>query len=77
MTKAEFLKLPTVRVTSSAGPCLTHYRMVRRNKTTVTVACENGDGISTRKVYAFQVHFEPCPCCTDHPRTSYPHGYMD
>ena len=75
ITKQQFEQLPRVRVVSSAGPCLTHYRMVRRSARTVTVAYWNGDRIAYRRVAAFCVHETPCALCPG--RESYPHGYQD
>jgi hypothetical protein len=30
-----------------------------------------------REGYWSPHHLEPCPSCKDHPKTQYPHGYMD
>ncbi len=77
ITKEQFEKLPRIRVFSSAGPCLRLYRLVKRNKKTATVAYKNGDSIDTKRVSLVYVHTEPCRCCTDHPDTMYPDGYMN
>lgn len=73
----ELSLLPAVRVFSMAGPCLTMYRLVKANRTTYKLAYRNGDGVSLENVHKGSVHIAPCPSCTDHPRTQYPHGYMD
>jgi hypothetical protein len=72
-----FETLPTVRVFSSVGPCLTQYRRVRTNKATVTVAFRNGSGHSLDKAPKGSVHEEPCPSCQDHQHSQYREGYMD
>lgn len=77
LCKECFEKLPHVRVFSRCGPCLTYYRRVRTNRTTITLAYRNGSGVSLDRAYKGSVHEEPCPSCTDHPRTQYPEGYMD
>lgn len=59
ITKAQFLTLAPVRVSSAAGPCLTQYRMLRRNQTTATVAYRNGGGISVTRVRLGAVHDAP------------------
>ena len=71
MTRTEFLKLPAVRVWSSTGPCLTHYRIVQHNGGTITVAFEKGSEIVAQNIRTFRVHSEPCPRCIDYrPRRS-------
>ena len=58
-----------VRVVTLAGPYIPA-TVLRRNRTTYTVAFHGG---SHREPHS-QVHDTPCLCCTDHPRTQYPHG---
>ena len=72
-----FERLEPVRVGSASGPCLQFYRRVRNNRTSVTVAFPDGDGFTVTHVGKLIVHTEPCSCCTDHPKTQYPDGYMD
>ena len=70
----------TLRQFSPAGPCLTviegcgpiiretaHFWIVKR------------PGAKEQRVskHGHRAHTEPCRSCTDHPSTSYPHGYMD
>ena len=74
-THEDLEKLPVVRVSSPAGPCFKNRRLVRKNRTSYTVATKNGSGVMTDRVYS--VHTEPCSRCTDHPETVYPFGYMD
>jgi hypothetical protein len=61
-----------VRFFSTAGPCLPA-TVVRVNRTTYTL---NFYGSKQYERHS-RVHVEPCPSCTDHARTQYPHGYMD
>lgn len=75
MTKQEFERLPRVRVTNNAGPCLTSYRLVRRNRVTATVAFRNGEGYSIRSFSLGAIHRETCSLCPG--ERSYPNGYMD
>lgn len=69
-----------VREFSAAGPCL---RLGRLVKTTPQFFLFNpwqgGDryGEEVRRIARRRHHIEPCPSCTDHPKTMYPHGYMD
>ena len=72
-----FGNLKPVRISSMCGPCLTYYRKVKENRTTITVAFQNGSGRSCERVHKGFVHEEPCSSCTDHPKTQYPNGYMD
>lgn len=72
-----FEQLVPVRVFSRCGPCLTQFRRVRTNRTTVTLGFKNGSGYSLDRAYKGSVHEEPCPSCEDHPNTQYPDGYMD
>jgi len=72
-----FEKLEPVRVASSCGPCLTYYRQVRENRSTVTVAFQNGSGYTTDRVSKGLLHREPCRGCADAANTMYPDGYMD
>jgi hypothetical protein len=76
-TLADLAALPPVRVFSMAGPCLTAYRFVKPNRTTYKLAYQNGDRVAFRNEWKGGVHVAPCPSCTDHPHTQYPHGYLD
>ena len=75
MTDAEFERLPRVRIINNAGPCLTGYRRLRNNRTTVSVIYRNGDGYSVKRVRAWAVHDGACSLCPG--GASYPNGYMD
>ena len=76
-----FARLTPVRVFSRVGPCLTGYRIVRRNKKSVTVAWRNGGDspgrgwLETERVHA--VHETPCRSCKDHPESQYRDGFYD
>ena len=63
-----------VRITSSAGPCLTHYVLDRVNRTTVTVSYARQPD-QQRRYALCRAHVEPCNLCPG--GASYPHGYMD
>ena len=62
------------------GPCLTEGELVRRTaRFVVFTEWKGGDDYTGRekRLACDSVHTEPCPRCTDHPRTSYRHGHMD
>lgn len=77
ISREEFEKLPRVRVWNSVGPCLTYYRLFRKNEKTCTLVFWNGDKPTYERIYSFCVHTKPCSRCTDHPNTMYPLGYVD
>ncbi len=77
ITHAEFETLQPVRVFSMVGPCLTYYRLVKRNTISCTLAFRNGTGISIEHEPRGRVHPAPCPSCRDHPHSHYPNGYED
>jgi hypothetical protein len=64
----------TVRQFSAAGPCLTLGALVRETEQFYVYTPNHG---RERRVGKGAVHIEPCSSCRDHPRTQYPHGYMD
>jgi hypothetical protein len=70
----------TVRQFSVCGPCIPQGRLVRQTAKFYVV--RDGDGREfklmkrTPERYSPN-HVEPCPSCMDHPKTQYPHGYMD
>lgn len=69
-----------VRRFSAYGPCLTEGEFVKRTARYVVFNTWKGGRDYTgpqRRVACDAVHVEPCPSCADHPRTQYPHGYMD
>ncbi len=76
ITVAAFLALPEVRISSTCGPCLPGFRLVRTNRETSTVASMNGTEPMIERTKG-RVHTVPCSRCADHVRTAYPDGYMD
>ncbi len=69
-----------VRRFSPCGPCLTEGAFVRRTaRFVVFTEWKSGNDFTGRekRLACESVHTEPCPSCTDHPRTQYRHGYMD
>lgn len=68
-----------VRETSNAGPCLMLGRLVSESEKFYTYReLHKGEMTGGKKrVAKSKVHIEPCSCCTDHPETQYPNGYMD
>lgn len=69
-----------VRRFSPCGPCLTEGQLVKATAGFYVyrewMRADRFDG-RERRVAKASVHIEPCTRCTDHPSTSYPHGYMD
>ncbi len=72
-----FQSLEKVRIFSPAGPCLTGYRRVRNNQTTVTVAIANGRHHTIDREPTRRIHTSPCVCCQDSHKSVYPEGRMD
>jgi hypothetical protein len=67
----------TVRRFSMAGPCITLGEFVKSTEKFL-VYIDKYTGKEKRIGHAGGLaHAEPCSSCRDHPRTSYPHGYMD
>jgi hypothetical protein len=64
-----------VREFSACGPCLTFGRILH-SETAKFYCWIDGSG-KTGKISKARAHIEPCSCCRDHPKTSYPNGYMD
>jgi len=78
ITPAGFAKLRQVRIKSSAGPCLTGYGLIRRNKVTSVVAHRNGRDYAIRIVNSVLVHSDMCPSCLGFPGgATYLNSYMD
>ena len=69
----------TVREFSGYGPCLTLGEFLARSPQSITFRDDRGrERRRGGQAVAFgRIHVEPCPSCLDHPRTHYPHGYMD
>lgn len=73
------------RVWSSAGPCFLHGtagsgRIKRETAKFYWVAevCPwKGTEAKPKRIAKSKVHLKPCNRCTDHPNTSYPHGYQN
>jgi len=73
-----------VREFSACGPCLTLGRLVRKTAHFYVYnpwRCGNIFEDREKRVaipeHGSVVHIEACSSCMDHPRTSYPNGYMD
>ncbi len=69
----------TLRRFSTAGPCLTRGVVVRETAKFLVYRDRWSQGAERRvkKDGERLVHTRPCVSCTDHPKTQYPHGYMD
>lgn len=61
-----FDALPRVRVFNAERACELHWRFVRLNRSTVTVAQAIGGCVKTRKVPLAIVHYEACSDCPDY-----------
>lgn len=69
---------PMVRRFSVAGPCLPIGRLVRETPQFFVIDTPDYSRVQSRRVAkSTGVHTVPCPRCTDHPRSDYPHGYVD
>lgn len=70
----------TLRMFSLAGPCLTSVAgagpIIRETAKFWITRSHNGEERRVSKAN-HRAHVEPCNCCTDHPRTQYPYGYID
>jgi hypothetical protein len=66
----------TVRQFSSAGPCIALGDLIK--ETSSFYVYHPRVEVRTRRVgKSWKTHTKPCQSCRDHPRTQYPHGYMD
>jgi hypothetical protein len=68
-----------VRRFSVCGPCIPVGELIKRTEKSLIFRNNRGE-IKRRGGYRVErglYHTEPCSSCSDHPRTSYPHGYMD
>ncbi len=63
ITSAQFDKLEPVYVFSPAGPCLKHYRLLRRNAKSCTVVYQNGASFTASSKPISWVHSTPCSSC--------------
>lgn len=72
---------PTVREFSICGPCLPLGTLVRETTKFYVFVTDRQAEKKVAKLakYASEIsiHIAPCSRCEDHPKTGYPHGYMD
>ena len=66
----------TLRESNAAGPCIPLGTVIRQTSRFWIFNCRF-TGEEKRRGKKFSRHTSPCSCCTDHPRTAYPDGYMD
>ena len=64
--------METVRELSVAGPCTTLGLVLRETDRSISYRDRHGTLKFISRRWA--VHTEPCPSCSDHPKTTYPDG---
>ena len=70
----------TVREFSVAGPCIKLGELIKETDAFWIYRSDDGRARRVRKrtdTHYSPAHIVACHSCMDHPRTSYPHGYMD